>query len=230
MPYRLYSRRSQYLDSSAAYDSSVPHTFLSASGSIISSMGYRRRAKTNVTLTDNYTGLALSNVTITGTAGQFSCNYVKLSINDPVTITGTNTGTGGITGYVSGTTYYIIATNGSTNFTLSASLGGSAITTNVGTPVGYTYTANNTSVYDSTDVTFTITLDYSTVHNRIFYLYWNNSITTVPMNSVFSGTTSGSGLGAYVTINAGSTTGTFVFTFPATSAIATHIDFYCNLS
>lgn len=86
-------------------------------------------------------GQSLSSVVITGTAGQFSCSAASLAIGQPVTITGTFGGTGSISGYVSGTTYYIIATNGTTTFTLSTTLGGTAITTTAGTPTGLTYSA-----------------------------------------------------------------------------------------
>lgn len=89
------------------------------------------------------TGKTLSGVTITGTAGQFSCTSTPLAVNQYVTITGTNTGTGSITGYTSGTTYRISATNGTTTFTL-VTLAGAAIVTTTGTPVGWTYTHQNT--------------------------------------------------------------------------------------
>jgi len=90
----------------------------------------------------------LSGVVITGVAGQFSCTAapVTLVTGQPVVISGTLGGTGSITGYVSPTTYYIIATNGSTTFTLSASLGGTAITTTAGTPTGLTYTLSPASI------------------------------------------------------------------------------------
>ena len=85
---------------------------------------------------------ALSGVTITGTAGQFSCSAspALLQTGQPVVISGAFGGTGSITGYLSPTTYFIITTNGSTTFTLSATLGGAAITTTAGTPTGLTYT------------------------------------------------------------------------------------------
>jgi len=85
----------------------------------------------------------LSGVAITGTAGQFSAlasGLTPLVVNQQITISGTFGGTGSISGYTNPTTYFIIATNGSTTFTLSASLGGSAITTTAGTPTGLTYT------------------------------------------------------------------------------------------
>ena len=85
----------------------------------------------------------LTGVTITGTAGQFSCSAssVTFTVNQQLTISGTFGGTGSISGYTDPTTYFIIATNGSTTFTLSATYGGTAITTTAGTPTGLTYTA-----------------------------------------------------------------------------------------
>ena len=83
----------------------------------------------------------LSNVVITGTAGQFSCDAATLVVGQPITITGTFGGTGSITGYTTGKIYYIITTNGSTTFTLSETYGGTAITTTAGTPTGLTYKA-----------------------------------------------------------------------------------------
>ena len=93
----------------------------------------------------------LSTVVITGTGGTFSCASTTLKVGMSVKITGTAGGTGSISGYATGTTYYIIATNGTTTFTLSTSAGGSAITTTSGTPTGLTYTLSNTlSVSGST--------------------------------------------------------------------------------
>lgn len=83
-------------------------------------------------------------VVITGTAGQFSCAASTLTIGEALTISGTYGGTGSITGYSNPTTYYLIATNGTTTFQLSLTRGGAAITTTAGTPTGLTYTLNNT--------------------------------------------------------------------------------------
>jgi len=85
----------------------------------------------------------LTGVAITGTAGQFSCSNsgVILTVGQQLAISGTYGGTGSITGYTNPTTYFIIATNGSTTFTLSATYGGAAVVTTAGTPTGLTYTA-----------------------------------------------------------------------------------------
>jgi hypothetical protein len=144
----------------------------------------------------------LSGVTITGTAGQFSCtaSSITLVVGQSITISsinydvalagsravgaagaiatsastqssgvafgatgtirvsasginkgnvasgatgtiGVSSSTGGpISGYTNPTTYYIVATNGSTTFTLSTTAGGSGVPTMVGTPTGLTFT------------------------------------------------------------------------------------------
>lgn len=97
--------------------------------------------------------ITLSTVTITGTAGEFSCaaSSLPLVIGQPVVISGTFGGTGSISGYSNPTTYYIIATDGSTTFTLSTSAGGSGVTTTAGAPTGLTYTVNtNFAVLNNT--------------------------------------------------------------------------------
>jgi hypothetical protein len=103
---------------------------------------YIQGAKTHKLL-ENYTlqltPPALEDVEITGTGGQFSCSPTTLIEGQTITISGINSNTGSIVGYVSPTTYFIIATNGTTTFTLSATSGGPAITTTAGTPVGLTY-------------------------------------------------------------------------------------------
>ena len=89
--------------------------------------------------------ITLGGVVISGTGGTFTCSAAAktLVVGDTLTISGTYGGSGSISGYANPTTYYVIATNGSTTFTLSASLGGGAITTTAGTPSGLTYTVNS---------------------------------------------------------------------------------------
>jgi len=91
-----------------------------------------------------YNNITLSNVVITGTRGQFSCNPSKapLVVGQTLTISGTKGGGGTLTGYVNPTTYFIVATNGSTTFQLGN------LNTAAGTPTGLTYTVN-TSDYNS---------------------------------------------------------------------------------
>jgi len=93
------------------------------------------------TVVGTCTGLTFTvPIMITGTGGQFLCASVyPIAIGQAVNVQGTLTGTGTITGYTSPKTYYVIATNGSTTFQLSATLGGSALTTTVGSTIGLTF-------------------------------------------------------------------------------------------
>ena len=88
----------------------------------------------------------LAGVAVTGTAGQFSCTADTLSIGQVVTVTGSNTGTA--TGVTAGT-YYIVATDGSTTFTLSATAGGAGIVTTAGTIATMTFTVAASTVAKS---------------------------------------------------------------------------------
>jgi hypothetical protein len=104
-----------------------------------------------VNMSQNATGTTptLTGVAITGTAGQFSCSATTLATGDAVGVTGTLTGTGSITNYINPSTYYIIATNGTTTFTLSSTLGGTAITTTAGTTAGLTFTHYTPVTFDN---------------------------------------------------------------------------------
>ena len=82
----------------------------------------------------------LSSPAVTSTSGTFSCTSTRLILGNTVTVTGTNSGTGAINGYTSGSVYYIINTNDSTTFTLSTTLGGSAVVTTAGTLTGLIFT------------------------------------------------------------------------------------------
>jgi hypothetical protein len=99
----------------------------------------------------------LAGMAVTGTGGQFSCTATTLTVNQAIVITGTNTGNGSIIGYSTGTTYYIIATNGSTTFTLSTSIGGSAITSTAGTLVGLTFTTYLSGQFSCTSTQLAVT-------------------------------------------------------------------------
>ena len=88
---------------------------------------------------DAIVSTALSGVAITGTAGQFSCTAATLSVGQSIVVSGTLSGSGTIAGYTSPKTYYVTVTNGSTTFTLSATPGGSALTTTAGTTTGLAF-------------------------------------------------------------------------------------------
>ena len=94
--------------------------------------------------------LALSGVAIASTAGAFTCTSTTgLTVGRAITLIGSLTGSGTISGYFGSKTYYIIATNGTTTFTLSESVGGSAISTTTGSTTGVTFTTNYAVVLNS---------------------------------------------------------------------------------
>lgn len=139
-------------------------------------------------------GATLSGVSITGTAGQFSCSAsaIPLAIGQSLTISGTLGGTGTITGYTNPTTYYIIATNASTTFTLSDSLGGSAITTTAGTPTGLTYQVAPT------------TLNVTAVASGTLYVGQTIQGVGIPLNTIITALETGSGgVGTYTVSSSG---------------------------
>ena len=100
----------------------------------------------SVTKASAHYGGTLTGVAITGTSGQFSCSAgLALYVGQRITITGTAGGTGSITGYVTGTEYVIIETNGSTTFRIANS-NGTAVVTTAGTPTGLTYNVAGTGI------------------------------------------------------------------------------------
>ena len=129
----------------------------------------------------------LNAVAVTGIAGQCSCTSTTgLFVGQTVTVSGTSTGTA--TGITSGVTYYIIATNYATTFTLSASSGGSAITTTAGTTTGLVFTlgsvqnvviSNAATTSGASTITFDNNISVSggvvTLHPYVF-VYGNSGL------------------------------------------------------
>lgn len=125
----------------------------------------------------------LSNVQITGTAGQFSCDTAVLYANLPVQVSGTLSGTGSITGYSNPTTYYVIGSPTTTAFTLSSTPGGSAIVTTAGTTTGLTFATNTIS----SNVNFS-TLPYVNVNTPvIFDTMFANNVSVASIGNINSG-------------------------------------------
>ena len=122
---------------------------------MIASRAVANRETTIQSINVGSNSVTLSGVTITGTAGQFSCSATTLLIGDAIVISGTFGGTGSITGYSNPTTYLISATNGTTTFTLTTTTG-AAIVTTAGTPTGLTYTKATAIINVSSVVLFTI--------------------------------------------------------------------------
>lgn len=164
----------------------------------------------------------LTGVTITGTAGQFSCalSGVTLTVGQQITISGTFGGTGSITGYTNPTTYFITATNGSTTFTLSTSIGGTAVVTTAGTPTGLTYTAAPSmskvglfTAVGTTNATTTFTLSAANV--RV------GAGQTITGTGIPAGTTVVSVAGTAVTMSAAATgSATITATFDNNIAVS----------
>jgi len=116
---------------------------------------YRINAYNNPTLTvyrgQTYTfnlagGVLNGTVATSGTGGQFTCGASTLAVGDLIRITGTITGTGTITSYVTGNVYKVSAITGSgsnvTGFTLTTTAD-AAIVTTAGTLTGLTYSTSN---------------------------------------------------------------------------------------
>jgi len=104
---------------------------------------------TFTTAVTRYAVLNLSSVAITGAAGTFSCTATTgIPLGAVVYISGTLTGTGKIPSYPATTAYYVILTNGTSTFTLSASYGGTAISTTAGTTTGLLFACGRS--YSST--------------------------------------------------------------------------------
>jgi len=129
----------------------------------------------------------LNAVAVTGTAGQCSCTSTTgLYIGQTVAVSGTNTGTA--TGITSGVTYFIIATNYATTFTLSASSGGGAIVTTAGSTTGLVFTlgqiqdvviSNAATTSGASTITFNNNVSVSggvvTLHPYVF-VYGNDGL------------------------------------------------------
>lgn len=120
--------------------------YLKTTGAILSTNpvagnGYGTGAGCNIT----QASFTLASTAVVGTAGQCTCTATtyNLTVGTAVATTGTLTGT--TTGIATSTTYYIIATNGSTSFILSATRGGTAIVTTAGTTTGLIFTINTSS-------------------------------------------------------------------------------------
>jgi hypothetical protein len=170
-----------------------------------------------VAVTGTLTPTALSSVAVTGTAGQCSCSATTgLYVGQPVAVTGTLSGSE--TGIITNTTYYIVATNGTSTFTLSQTLGGAGVVTTAGTTTGLTFnaplftgvTSGTTYYITATNGTNNFTLSTSVGGPAITTM--SNALTGLTFATVLdTGLTSGSTY--YIITTNGSTT----FTLSSTS-------------
>ena len=127
---------------------------------------------TNVTTVASRIRAALGSPTVTGTKGQISFTSTTPVVGQAIRVTGTLTGNA--TGITSGTDYWIIATNGTTTATLSATPGGSPINTTGTTLTGLTL--------NRCSVTFTMTGLTSVPYGR------GAKVAVSGVNNVTSGT------------------------------------------
>jgi len=119
-----------------------------SSGVINAGMSLSGVGLTSGTLLSSGATTTLSTVAITSTSGVFSCATLTspLVVGQQVTITGTFSA-GSISGYTSGTVYYVIGTPTTTAFQISATQGGTNVTTTTsgGTITGITVVASPTT-------------------------------------------------------------------------------------
>lgn len=172
------------------------------SNSSTAGVGYTTGAGSTIT----QASFTVSGVAVVDTAGNCTCTAPSsnLAVGMLVATTGTLTGTE--TGIATSTNYYIIATNGSTTFQLSASRGGAAITTTAGTTAGLTFTINgsstsSTAVYCNTvsgQIT-TVALTTAAGAEEVFVV--NNSSVLATDVIVVTTTYAGAGTPAITTYN-----------------------------
>lgn len=138
----------------------------------------------------NCNSFNLSNVQIQAN-GIFNCASDNFALNDRIYISGTNTGGGSITGYNSGTIYYIIATNSTTNFTLSETEGGPPISTSSGIPVSLTFTKVIFNIHDAVKVYGTNngsgSLESYTNTGTIYYIISTNGFNQFTLSKQLNG-------------------------------------------
>ena len=103
------------------------------------------------------TAVQLGNVAVANTSGWFTSDATTFSTGQIINVSGTFTGNATITGYTDPTTYYVVATNGTTTFQLAASEGAANIITVAGNTRGLTFSeATSTTLKSGADpVTWT---------------------------------------------------------------------------
>jgi len=178
----------------------VPGLQITISGTSISNLSagvyYIKQvlSATQLTISSSYNGSVfsitpnntLTGVVCTGINGTFTCNATSstMVVGQSIVVSGTLSGItmSTSTGTYSSlsTVYYIIATNGTTSFTLSTAANGQAIVTTAGTPTGVTFT--NGSIGSMTAIVYGIYNGLSTTTSLIA------SGTTIPVTAVTTST------------------------------------------
>ena len=85
------------------------------------------------------TAVTLGSVAVANTSGWFTANASTFTTGQIINVSGTLTGNATITGYSNPTTYYVVATNGTTTFQLATSEGAANIVTVAGNTRGLTF-------------------------------------------------------------------------------------------
>jgi hypothetical protein len=90
--------------------------------------------------------VTLGTTTVTSNAGAFSTVATTIIANAFVKVSGTLTGNATLVGYADPTTYFVTTTNGTTTFTLAATIGGANIVTTAGNTRGLTFSVGTPPV------------------------------------------------------------------------------------
>jgi hypothetical protein len=111
------------------------------------------------------TPVTLGNVAVANASGWFTSDATTFSTGQIINVSGTFTGNATITGYSNPTTYYVIATNGTTTFQLSTATGSANIVTAAGNTRGLTFSeaVSNTLKSGADPVTWTNGTGYLTL-------------------------------------------------------------------
>jgi len=160
----------------------------------------------------------LSSVNI-GSSGLIVCSASNFNIGDRIYVSGANTGTGSIDNYNDlGTLYYIIGTNGTTEFVISETFDGSYVNTTVGSVTGaITFTRVVFNVHDAVRISGSnsgtgLISGYNT-SGTVYYITATNGRDTFTLSQIMGGTpistTAGTVLGAMTFVSNVGTTITF---------------------
>ena len=146
----------------------------------------------SASLVGTTTTTTMSAVTITGTTGTFSCTSlassgVTIGYGNTITVSGTLIGTGNLVGYANPTTYYVVGTNGSSTFTLSATSGGPAITTVTGSLTGLTFVLTTSNSYQAQVNTYVNTTYPALSYNSTYVQRDTVKVTTAAMYDMLLG-------------------------------------------
>jgi hypothetical protein len=107
------------------------------------------RYAVNFFVSGETTAVTLANVAVANTGGWFTSDASTFTNGQILIVSGTFTGNATITGYTDPTTYYVVNTNGTTTFQLSATYNGSNIATAAGNTRGLTFSEATSTTFKS---------------------------------------------------------------------------------